>query len=117
CGAVANTRPESTDALPLPVFVKVGGRFDIRDSCVLYCRISFHLLRLALRLAWSQADAFTIVKLNDVAAVESVAYLIKYDSVHGTWGPSVSVEGSTLVIREGDRSVAVAYTKQSKPAE
>ncbi|KAL6750910.1 glyceraldehyde 3-phosphate dehydrogenase [Haematococcus lacustris] len=73
--------------------------------------------RLALRLAWSQADAFTIVKLNDVAAVESVAYLIKYDSVHGTWGPSVSVEGSTLVIREGDRSVAVAYTKQSKPAE
>jgi glyceraldehyde 3-phosphate dehydrogenase len=42
--------------------------------------------RLALRLAWQQADAFTIVHLNDVAAIESVAYLIQYDSVHGTWG-------------------------------
>ena len=39
--------------------------------------------RLALRLAWAQPDAFELVHINDVAAVESVAYLVKYDSVHG----------------------------------
>lgn len=73
--------------------------------------------RLALRLLWEQPDAFNLVAVNDVAAVESVAYLIKYDSVHGTWGPSVKAEGSVIVITEGDRRVEVAYSKTRVPAE
>jgi glyceraldehyde-3-phosphate dehydrogenase/erythrose-4-phosphate dehydrogenase len=39
--------------------------------------------RLAFRVAWAQQDVFQFVHLNDITAIESVAYLIKYDSVHG----------------------------------
>lgn len=47
---------------------------------------------------------------NDITAMESVAYLIKYDSVHGTWGPSVTCEGGCIVIQEGERKLAVPYS-------
>jgi glyceraldehyde 3-phosphate dehydrogenase len=71
--------------------------------------------RLALRLAWQQADDFTIVHLNDVAAIESVAYLIQYDSVHGTWGVKVKADSATgnITFTEGARTLSVKYT-QSK---
>lgn len=39
--------------------------------------------RLAIRLAWEQPGVFEIAHLNDIAAIESVAYLLRYDSVHG----------------------------------
>eukprot|EP00955_Chlamydomonas_euryale_P016381 175175-Chlamydomonas_euryale.AAC.1 len=39
--------------------------------------------RLALRIAWEQPDKFEIVHLNDITPAESVAYLLRYDSVHG----------------------------------
>jgi len=70
---------------------------------------------LTLRLAWQQADAFTIVHLNDVAAIESVAYLIQYDSVHGTWGVKVKGDAATglITFTEGARTLTVKYT-QSK---
>lgn len=38
------------------------------------------------RVAFDQADKFDFVHLNDLAAPESVAYLIKFDSVHGERG-------------------------------
>ncbi len=41
--------------------------------------------RLAFRVAWAQPETFQFVHLNDITAVESVAYLIKYDSVHGAY--------------------------------
>ncbi|KAG2496542.1 hypothetical protein HYH03_005365 [Edaphochlamys debaryana] len=66
--------------------------------------------RLAFRIAWACPDVFEFVHLNDITAIESVAYLIKYDSVHGTWGPDVSVDGSTIVVKEGDRVVRIPYT-------
>jgi glyceraldehyde 3-phosphate dehydrogenase len=39
--------------------------------------------RLALRIAWAQPERFNITHMNDITAAESVAYLIRYDSVHG----------------------------------
>ena len=44
-------------------------------------------------------------------------YLLKYDSVHGTWGPSVEVEGTSIVVKEGTRTVAIPYSNIAKPAE
>ncbi|KAG2481834.1 hypothetical protein HYH03_019197, partial [Edaphochlamys debaryana] len=58
---------------------------------------------------------FEFVHLNDITAIESVAYLIKYDSVHGTWGPDVSVDGSTIVVKEGDRVVRIP-TPTARPS-
>lgn len=49
-------------------------------------------------------------QLNDICAIESVAYLIKYDSVHGTWGPTVTAVGDKVVITDGNRTLAVQYT-------
>ncbi|GMI20042.1 hypothetical protein TeGR_g3131 [Tetraparma gracilis] len=34
-----------------------------------------------------------VVHVNDVCSLESAAYLARYDSVHGTWGHTVDVEG------------------------
>ena len=75
--------------------------------------------RLALRLAWARPDAFTIVHLNDVAAIESVAYLIQFDSVHGTWGVKVSADGTsgTITLSEGERTLAVPYSCSRKLEE
>ncbi|KXZ56078.1 hypothetical protein GPECTOR_2g960 [Gonium pectorale] len=66
--------------------------------------------RLAFRVAWAQPDVFQFVHLNDITAIESVAYLLKYDSVHGTWGPDVSVDGNHIVIKDGDRVDRIPYT-------
>ncbi|PNH11055.1 Glyceraldehyde-3-phosphate dehydrogenase 3 [Tetrabaena socialis] len=70
--------------------------------------------RLAFRIAWAQPGSFQFVHLNDITAIESVAYLIKYDSVHGTFGPDVSVEGSTIVIKDGERVERIPYTNTEK---
>ena len=45
--------------------------------------------RLVFRYLWDD-DKFEIVHVNDVCSCESAAYLLKYDSVHGTWSKSVT---------------------------
>jgi glyceraldehyde 3-phosphate dehydrogenase len=52
--------------------------------------------RLAMRIAYDAPDSstnFAVVHVNDLASVESAAYLLKYDSVHGTWRHDVEVDG------------------------
>lgn len=78
-----------------------------------------HAGRLALRVAWGMPEAYTLVALNDIAAEESIAYLLQYDSIHGTWGPKVTydAEARQVVISEGDRVVKLAITRESDPAK
>ena len=45
---------------------------------------------------------FDVVAVNDLTDAETLAYLFKYDSVHGVFPGEVSVEGSDLIIN-GDR--------------
>jgi glyceraldehyde 3-phosphate dehydrogenase len=49
------------------------------------------------------ADGVEIVAVNDIVAADNLAYLLRYDSVHGRLPWQVSVEGDLL--RIGDRSV------------
>ena len=65
-----------------------------------------------LRVAWTMPDVYNIVHLNDIAAPESIAYLIKYDSIHGTWGPEVEYSGGFVTITEGDRSIKIAISQE-----
>jgi glyceraldehyde 3-phosphate dehydrogenase len=59
--------------------------------------------RLLLRYSWED-PLLTVVQLNDVCSCASAAYLIKYDSVHGTWDKDVlciddtalSIDGKTI---------------------
>ncbi|KAF5830329.1 hypothetical protein DUNSADRAFT_14740 [Dunaliella salina] len=71
--------------------------------------------RLSLRIAFDKPDEFQIAHLNDVQPIESVAYLIKYDSVHGTWPVKVEIEGTNVVLSQGSRREVVPYTCENKP--
>ena len=73
--------------------------------------------RLVLRVAWDMPDVYTIVHLNDIAAPESIAYLIKYDSIHGTWGPSVEYADGCITIEDGSRSVKIACAQIKDPTQ
>ena len=56
--------------------------------------------RLAMRVAWD-SDLIKVVHVNEIAGnIESAAHLIKFDSIHGTWGRNVSVcdIGKSLII-------------------
>ncbi len=53
--------------------------------------------RMVLR-ASLQNDKVEVVAINDLLDVEHLAYLLKYDSVHGTCPASIEIEGGHLVI-------------------
>lgn len=53
--------------------------------------------RIAFRIA-AQNEQVEIVGINDLLDVEHLAYLLKYDSVHGKFDGDVSVAGGNLVV-------------------
>lgn len=53
--------------------------------------------RIAFRIA-AQNDHVEIVAVNDLLDVEHLAYLLKYDSVHGKFDGSVVVQDGNLVV-------------------
>lgn len=60
--------------------------------------------RLALRTAW-QWPEFEIVHVNEIAGdAKSAAHLLQFDSIHGTWGHSVSAANDTITIDGNDVS-------------
>lgn len=58
--------------------------------------------RCVLRAAWNDPD-IEFVHINDLTSDDMLAHLLKYDSVHGTFGPDVAaVDGG---IRVGDKVI------------
>ena len=56
--------------------------------------------RLALRAGWGHPD-LEFVHINEIkGGVETSAHLVKYDSVHGRWQPSVSVIDNKIQIEK-----------------
>ncbi|MFB9121277.1 type I glyceraldehyde-3-phosphate dehydrogenase [Bergeyella porcorum] len=53
--------------------------------------------RLVFR-AMTERDNIEVVGINDLIDAEYMAYMLKYDSVHGEFKGEVSVEGSDLVV-------------------
>jgi glyceraldehyde 3-phosphate dehydrogenase len=69
--------------------------------------------RLGLRAGW-QMPEFEIVRINEIAAdANGSAHLLKFDSVHGTWGHETSAEEDNLVIDDKP----LAYSSNSAIAE
>ena len=60
--------------------------------------------RITLR-AMLQRDDMEVVAINDLLNVEHLAYLLKYDSVHGKLDGDVHVDGNNLVVN--DNSIRV----------
>jgi len=53
------------------------------------------------RLIFRQAhalEAFEFVAVNDLTDAKTLAHLLKYDSLHGTFDPEVKVEGDTILV-------------------
>ena len=53
--------------------------------------------RLVFRSAMKQDDV-TVVGVNDLLDIDHLAYLLKYDSVHGTYDGTIEVKGNNLVV-------------------
>ena len=68
--------------------------------------------RMVLRSAMKQEDV-TIVGINDLLAVDHLAYLLKYDSVHGRYDGTVAVDGGDLIV-DGHR---VKISAERNPAD
>ena len=67
--------------------------------------------RLVLREAFERNDV-EIVAVNDLMDIEQLAYLLKYDSVNGTFKKQVTVEGDFLII-EGQK---IRVTAEKDPS-
>ena len=55
--------------------------------------------RLVFRAAMQRSDV-TIVGINDLLNVEHLAYLLKYDSVHGKYQGSVEIKDNNLIVND-----------------
>ena len=53
--------------------------------------------RLVFRSAMKQEDV-TVVGINDLLDIDHLAYLLKYDSVHGTYDGTIDVDGKNLIV-------------------
>ena len=54
--------------------------------------------RCILRAALSRKAALDVVAINDIDKPSTLAYLFKYDSVHGTWPGEVKATDKSLII-------------------
>ncbi len=53
--------------------------------------------RAFLKIAWERPE-IEIVAVNDLGSIESLAYLLRHDTVYRDWGHKVEVVGTDLVI-------------------
>lgn len=65
--------------------------------------------RLVLRLALQNSN-ISVVAINDLVPPENLAYLFKYDTVHGKYPLDVSVDGNYLII--GNHKILVTCEKE-----
>ncbi|PQB04154.1 type I glyceraldehyde-3-phosphate dehydrogenase [Aureitalea marina] len=68
--------------------------------------------RLAFRIATKREDV-EIVGINDLLNVDHLAYMLKYDSVHGKFDGTVEVVGGNLVVN----GKTVRVTAERNPAD
>ena len=72
-----------------------------------------------LRIAFELPEVFELVHLNDLGAAESTAYLVQFDSVHGTWEHATTVDGDFVILTDAKRpgrTLRVPYSRCKEPA-
>ena len=69
--------------------------------------------RLVFRAACNQEDKFQVVGINDLIDVEYMAYMLKYDSVHGKFNGTVEIVDGKLVVNGN----AIRVTAERNPAD
>ncbi|MDR2875252.1 MAG: type I glyceraldehyde-3-phosphate dehydrogenase [Methylobacillus sp.] len=69
--------------------------------------------RMALRAVVQDFPEFEVVAINDLLEPNYLAYMLKYDSVHGRFKGEVSVEGNTLIVN----GKKIRLTAEKDPAQ
>jgi glyceraldehyde 3-phosphate dehydrogenase len=74
--------------------------------------------RMVFRAAFANFDDIEIVGINDLLEPDYLAYMLKYDSVHGAFKGSIAVEGTTLVVasENGKKKWKCRLTDEKDPA-
>jgi glyceraldehyde 3-phosphate dehydrogenase len=70
-------------------------------------RIGRYFTRMALL-----SNDVEVAVVNDLAGIETLAHLLKYDSVHGRLGLTFEQEGNTLIFSNGKR---IAFVSEKDP--
>ncbi len=68
--------------------------------------------RMVFRAAVQNFSDIEVVAINDLLEPEYLAYMLKYDSVHGRFKGEVSVEGNTLIVN----GKKIRLTQERDPA-
>ncbi|HET7118942.1 MAG TPA: glyceraldehyde 3-phosphate dehydrogenase NAD-binding domain-containing protein, partial [Hanamia sp.] len=66
--------------------------------------------RLLFRRLTKNED-FEVVAVNDIMPIENLAYLLKYDSIYGSYHESVKIKDQSLIINENK----IIYTQKEDP--
>ncbi len=69
--------------------------------------------RMVFRAAVKHFDDIEVVGINDLLEPDYLAYMLKYDSVHGRFKGDVSVDGNTLIVN----GKKIRLTAERDPAE
>ncbi|HFD91725.1 MAG TPA: type I glyceraldehyde-3-phosphate dehydrogenase [Gammaproteobacteria bacterium] len=69
--------------------------------------------RMAFRAIAKEFDNLEVVGINDLLDADYLAYMLKYDSVHGRFAGEIGVEGNNLVV-DGK---AIRLTAERDPAD
>ncbi|MDX8411726.1 MAG: type I glyceraldehyde-3-phosphate dehydrogenase, partial [Mariprofundaceae bacterium] len=69
--------------------------------------------RMVFRAVAKDFQDMEIVGINDLLDAEYLAYMLKYDSVHGRFDGDVSVEGNNLVVN----GKSIRLTAERNPAD
>jgi glyceraldehyde 3-phosphate dehydrogenase len=71
--------------------------------------------RLAFREIICRNSGIEVVGINDLTSAETLAHLLKYDSVHGKFKGDVSVEGTNLVVNGKKIAISAERNIESIP--
>lgn len=69
--------------------------------------------RIAFRVAMSKPNEVEVVGINDLLDVDHLAYLLKYDSVHGQFDGTIAVNNGNLVVNGNE----IRITAERNPAD
>ena len=69
--------------------------------------------RLVFRAAVAKADQIEVVGINDLITVDYMAYMLRYDSVHGQFAGTIEVKDGNLVVNGN----TIRVTAERNPAD
>ena len=69
--------------------------------------------RLVFRAAMAKADQVEVVGINDLITVDYMAYMLRYDSVHGQFQGSIEIKDGNLVVNGN----TIRVTAERNPAD